>query len=125
MFHVPNNWRVRRGMTGTDEGYGNNGTFMMPVNETAMAHIQASDGGDWEHVSVSVTLTDRARCPTWDEMAFVAKVFWDEDDVLVQYRPAKADYVNCHPYVLHWWRPIGQKLPAPPSIFVGPKEVSA
>jgi hypothetical protein len=97
---------------------------MMPVNESAMCHIIASDGGDWEHVSVSVTTSERGRCPTWDEMVFVAKMFWDEEDTLVQYRPPKADYVNCHPYTLHWWRPVEQKLPAPPSIFVGPQTES-
>jgi len=120
MFHVPEQWRIRNGPIGTDESHGCNGAFMMPINGTAMAHIIASDGGGWQHVSISIT-SDRGRCPTWDEMAFIARMFWDDDDVLVQYRPAKRDYVNCHPYTLHWWRPMNESVPTPPSIFVGPK----
>jgi hypothetical protein len=119
MFHVPNNWRVTKGAGATDEDAGNNGMFVMPVGETAMCNIVASDGAGWEHVSVSVAFA--RRCPTWEEMALVASIFWDAEDVLVQYRPAKKDYVNCHPFTLHWWRPIGVVLPTPNPIMVGPR----
>jgi hypothetical protein len=30
-------------------------------------------------------------------------------------------YVNCHPYVLHLWKPTGVDLQAPPAILVGPR----
>jgi hypothetical protein len=73
----------------------------------------------WEHVSVS----HRDRTPTWEEMCWVKDLFWSEDEVVVQYHPAKRDYVNCHPNCLHMWRPAGRKgkLPVPPAILVGPK----
>lgn len=73
--------------------------------------------GGWEHVSVSI---DRRKneTPTWDEMCFVKNLFWSEDEVVVQYHPAKADYVNIHPGVLHLWRPLWSSLPTPPKSFV-------
>ena len=52
-------------------------------------------------------------------MAFLASLFWDPEDVLVQYRPAAADYINNHPHCLHWWRPTHVSLPQPKSILVG------
>jgi hypothetical protein len=60
------------------------------------------------------------RTPTWAEMAFVKREFWDGDDVVVQFYPREADYVNLHPHTLHWWRPIGVALPTPPADLVGP-----
>jgi hypothetical protein len=70
---------------------------------------------DWEHVSVSLG----NRCPTWDEMCFIKNIFWEEDEVVVQYHPAKKDYVNNSPYCLHLWKPAHTVLPTPPSIAVG------
>jgi len=76
-----------------------------------------SDGGGWEHVSVSF----RGRCPSWEEMCIVKDIFWHEDECVVQYHPAKSEYVNNHPYCLHLWRPLQQDMPVPPSILVGVK----
>jgi len=73
----------------------------------------------WEHVSVSLIYADR--CPTWQEMCFIKNIFWDEEDSVIQYHPAKKDYVNYHPHTLHLWNPIGFAIPTPPSILVGPK----
>ena len=73
--------------------------------------------GEWEHVSVS-----RAdRCPTWDEMCLVKDMFWHEQETVVQFHPAKSDYVQNHPFCLHLWKfRGGHRLP--PSILVGIKE---
>jgi hypothetical protein len=65
----------------------------------------ATDTNGWEHVSVSVRQNNKAETPYWDEMCQVKEAFWDEDDVVLQFHPAKAEYVNCHPNVLHLWRP--------------------
>ncbi len=54
-------------------------------------------------------------------MCFIKDLFWDEDDVVVQYHPAKSDYVNNHQYTLHLWRPTEGEMPTPPSIMVGIK----
>jgi hypothetical protein len=69
---------------------------------------------DWEHVSVSC----RKRCPTWQEMQWVKEQFWFDDEVAIQYHPAKSDYVNHHPYTLHMWRPKHLNVPMPPKELV-------
>lgn len=78
-----------------------------------------SSGGDdgWEHVSVSIP----RRTPNWKEMCFVKDAFWNDDEVVMQLHPAKAEYVNFHPYCLHLWRPLGAAIPLPPFSMVGPK----
>jgi hypothetical protein len=75
-----------------------------------------SDGLGWEHVSVSTP----AR---WPEMCFVKALFWSPDDVVIQFHPAEAEYVNQHPNCLHLWRPQGVTLPTPPPILVGARTV--
>jgi hypothetical protein len=74
--------------------------------------LSETEDTGWEHVSVSrLTSPD---VPSWDEMTHVAKLFWDDSDWLVQFRPAAADYVNIHPGVLHWWRWKAGESPRPP-----------
>lgn len=80
-----------------------------------IARFIASWGGGWDHVSVSYP----NRCPTWDEMHAVKDMFFEDEEVCVQYHPAKSDYVNVHPYCLHIWKPQGMELPKPPRRFVG------
>lgn len=82
--------------------------------------VIASDGRDWadcglpsepwEHVSVSAL----NRCPTWEEMAWVRRLFWLPEECVVQFSPPESVYVNDHPHVLHWWRPVGVTIPLPP-----------
>ena len=64
----------------------------------------------WEHVSVSM----HTRTPTWAHMCAVKTWFWTDDEVVMQLHPAKANYVNLHPYCLHLWRPIEGVIPLPP-----------
>lgn len=71
----------------------------------------------WEHVSVS----HASRTPTWDEMCFIKDLFWDAEDVVVQFHPKKSEYVNLSKNCLHLWRKIGEEFPTPSSILVGPK----
>ena len=53
----------------------------------------------------------------------IKEIFWDGEDVCVQYAPKKSEYVTAHPYVLHWWRPtIAGLLPRPHWGLVGPLE---
>lgn len=74
----------------------NNGTFQIKG-----LTIIVSDGGGWDHVSVS----HFARCPLWEEMCVVKDLFFKDDEVVMQLHPAKANYVNNHPKCLHLWRP--------------------
>ena len=116
-MHVPNEFRVKRGPYGSTEDSGNNGAFFLPHPNKASSlvfKVIASDGGGWEHVSVSLP----GRCPTWDEMCHIKGVFWDESDCVVQFHPPKSQYVNHHSFCLHLWRPVGQQIQTPPMLMV-------
>lgn len=75
-----------------------------------------SFGGGWEHLSIS-TIGEK-RIPNWQEMCMFKDLFWLPEECVVQYHPAKSEYINNHPGVLHLWRPINEKLPTPPLTFV-------
>lgn len=105
------------------------GAFMVPTpasrNGLTVRHFMrviASSGKDqsdpafrWDHVSVS--LSDR--CPTWDEMDFVKRLFFKPDEVCFELHVEAKDHISNHPYCLHIWRPLDAKIPLPPSIMVG------
>lgn len=109
-------FRITSGPKASDASYGNNGAFRFPgASERAALNVIASDGAGWEHVSVST----RGRCPTWEEMCWVKDLFWDDEEVVVQYHPARSDYVKTHPYCLHLWKPVMGELPKPYVWMVG------
>lgn len=81
--------------------------------------VICSWGGGWEHVSINGKFT-----PTWEEMCAYKEIFWYDDEVVVQYHPAKDHYVNNLEHCLHMWKPIEQfngVLPVPDDILVGIK----
>jgi hypothetical protein len=124
-FHVPEKHRVKRGPMGSNARYGNNGAFFVPNKLRAKAGepplaVIASDGGGWEHVSVSLP----HRCPTWPEMAYVKGLFWDDGDCVLQFHPPQSEYVNNHQFCLHMWRPTHAIVPMPPSLMVGYRDLS-
>lgn len=117
----------------------NNGAFQIPSPEGPYRiSVIVSCGGGWDHVSVSLP----NRCPTWREMVAAKNLFFRDDEIAMELHPAKADYVNCHPFTLHLWRPqtaeeraelvavFGEEMPEsptchsiplPPAVMVGPK----
>ena len=92
------------------------GTYTDPVNRKQYFFVFSWSGG-WEHLSVS----QPSKTPDWDTMCKLKEIFWKDSEACVQYHPRRKDYVNFHKHCLHIWRPIKQKLPIPPSIFVGVK----
>ena len=98
-------------------GDAGNGAFKVYVSGKSFFCI-ASNGGGWEHVSVSPANRKRTTAPTWEEMCEIKRMFFREDETVVEYHPAKADYVNLHPLCLNLWRPTGVEMPRPPKIFV-------
>jgi len=97
------------------------GAFNIRSEFDLLMQIIASDGIDpasngWEHVSVS----GKRRSPNWPEMCFVKDLFWYPDEAVVQFHPARKEYVNYHPHCLHLWKPP-YPIIMPPSILVGPK----
>ncbi len=79
-----------------------------------------SNGGGWEHVSVAPC--NRKITPSWDDMCKLKDMFFRENETVVQYHPAKSEYVNNIPNCLHLWRPIAAEMPTPPAIMVGIKK---
>lgn len=114
-MRVPEEYRIKTGEYGCDTNFGCMGAFDIPVMDKIKkriirAKVISSDEKGWEHVSVSL----RNRTPTWEQMCKIKSLFWDENETVIQYHPAKANYVNCHPHTLHLWRPINAVVPTPP-----------
>lgn len=76
--------------------------------------IVASIAYGWDHVSVSA----RDRCPTWQEMDYIKRIFFTDDEVVMQLHVARKDHINIHPNVLHLWRPQNAEIPLPPKELV-------
>lgn len=130
-FHAPNQYRVRNGRLGTPDSMGNCGLFRIPAGRKGVTlRVIAHDGLDlpegydgfaWEHVSASYP----DRCPTWAEMCIVKDLFWDAEDAVMQLHPPRSTWVNCHPFCLHLWRPLGVAVPLPPPVMVGYQPATA
>jgi hypothetical protein len=113
-----NRHRIREGFFANTEADEFNGTAMIPINGLPVKII-FSDGMGWQHVSVS--LANSTFTPSWEIMCKVKKLFWDDDQWVVQFHPAKSEYVNNHPGCLHLFRPTDGVFPVPPAILVGIK----
>lgn len=98
-------------------GDGTCGIFKVFVHGKSF-RVVASSGGGWDHVSVSPGNPNRQKCPTWEEMCAIKDMFFEKEEVAIQYHPAESEYVNMHPYCLHLWRPQARFMPTPPKIFV-------
>jgi hypothetical protein len=124
MRKAPEQYRLRNHpFLGSDVSYGNNGFFVIPhfrVNNYEL-RCQISDGEGWEHVSVTVAplKKEATRCPTWEEMCHVKDVFFDKDEVVIQFHPAESNYVSMHHFCLHLWKPTNYELPTPNPLMVG------
>jgi hypothetical protein len=85
------------------------GAFLIPFNGNDL-RILASRTFGWDHISVS--LADRV--PDWYEMEYIAKLFFKENEVAVQFHVPEEKHVNIHPNCLHWWRDQDRKPRLPP-----------
>lgn len=121
MFHVPEQYRFRNPqLEALTPSFKKNRVFCIPspTGKGRVLTVIASDGMGWEHVSVHAEKKNSPMLlPYWDEMQFVKELFWDDEDVVIQYHPSKSEYVN-YGDVLHLWRPIGVEIPTPPRILV-------
>lgn len=100
--------RIREGQFASSEG-DLFGAFFLRHKGVELKIVSSGAQDDWEHVSVSTQF----RCPTWDEMCVVKKIFFGPGEVVMQLHPAEQDYVNLHPYCLHLWRPVKETIPLP------------
>lgn len=102
------------------------GVFQIPRGNVVLRVI-ASDGSGWhesglpgppwEHVSVSL----QTRTPTWEEMDYVKRLFFEDHETVVQFHVPPSDHVNFHPFCLHLWRLVKGTFPRPPAETVGPR----
>ncbi len=98
----------------SNSSYGRNGFFAFKVKGQEY-YVICSDGSGWDHISVS---KPKKRIPTWKEMCMLKDLFFKEDEWVVQYHPAKSNYVNIHSGVLHLGRCQNQDFITPPIKFV-------
>lgn len=109
-------FRRRHQAYGGSLGDHGNGYFELPSPvDGETLRVIAANGGDWDHVSVS-----RAdRCPTWAEMDWVARRFFQEREAAMQLHVPADHHINRMPHCLHLWRPRrGQRIPRPPAAMV-------
>jgi hypothetical protein len=97
------------------------GAFLIPKNlrislyrTHASINVVASSQLEWEHVSASC----RVRTPLWEEMMIVHRLFFEDDEVTLQYCMPPTMHINNHPNVLHLWRPANLEIPHPPLYMV-------
>lgn len=72
--------------------------------------IVASFGGGWDHVSVDAS----GLIPSWEDMAAIKDMFFEPEETVIEYHPAKSQYVNLAQDTLHLWRPQDEQIPVPP-----------
>lgn len=97
---------------------GNNGSFRVPnpyVMGTGALIVIASDGLGWDHVSVSL----KERCPSWAEMEYIKRMFWEPEDAVFQLHPPLSEYINKCATCLHMWRNQKVDIERPPLFMVG------
>ena len=94
--------------------FGSDGLAVQILRKGVEYRIVASWGMNWDHVSVSMP----DRCPTWEEMCWVKKLFWNDNETVIQFHPSEEKYINNHPYVLHLWKPQRHTIPMPPMVCV-------
>lgn len=70
--------------------------------------IWSCEEGEWEHVSVCPY--DHSIVPSWNDMCTLKDIFFDDEEVVLQFHPKKSQYVNIMENCLHLWRPKDRQL---------------
>ena len=88
-------YRIRHGQFASDPG-DDFGAFIIPAPYGSQLKVIASSGDkdsgvDWEHVSVSTP----KRNPNWREMCYIKRLFWDDEETVMQLHPpeSKGNYI--------------------------------
>ena len=84
-----------------------------PTLNICAIEADPENGNDWDHVSVS-----SKTIPTWTDMDMVKKLFWSDDDTVVQFHVPSNDHINVAKTCLHLWCYRGGELPRPPKDYV-------
>ena len=110
-----NRWRVRTGKLASDDSYGFNGCFLVPL-EGELWHVILGDGMGFRHLSV--TNAQKKILPSWTVLTRLRDAFFDDSSWVVQYLPPKDQYVDDHPFCLHLWESIDEPMPHPLIVMV-------
>lgn len=94
----------------THFGDQSNGVFRVGFGLHTCLNVIATSHGGWDHVSVSLP----HRCPVWEEMDHIKRLFFFDDEAAMQLHPPVSEHVNNHPFCLHLWRPVALNIPFPP-----------
>lgn len=101
-------YRVEHPVAGWGDEH--NGAFILKLEGSRLDFkVIASNGGYWEHVSVSTN----ERVPKWAEMCQIKELFFEDEETVIQFHPPKSQYINRHPNCLHLWRHIDGIIPMP------------
>src|SRR5258708_18667857 len=81
---------------------GMNGCFIIPFDIGKGRHrlgCIASDGGGWEHVSVTDQTAKRSHlsCPSWEMMCRIKRAVWDNEECVLQDHVPVRELINEHP----------------------------
>lgn len=120
--------RVRHGLYGSRDEDGLMGAFFVKGPGRIRHTLQIISSGsheteEWEHVSVSIK--GKNLTPSWEEMDFVKRLFWHDDETVMQLHVPRQDHVNQHEHTLHLWRPVGVEVPRPDAWLVGVPNTSS
>ena len=127
--------RITEGPLGSDESYGMTGAFELKVSTGGRRTFGRKlrvisncprdnnnkrslilDESRFEHVSVSLSTEEGT--PTWEEMDAVKRLFWRDDECVMQLHVPKESHINTHEGCLHLWRPLEEEIPRPPQALV-------
>lgn len=104
------------------------GFFWLPVvnskgdkfEKSARFLCRATKLQGWRVVAVNVP--SQGRSATWEELHWVKKFFWDDDDMVFMFHPGKSTYVYDNTFWLHLWQPDDMKKMYLPPIFEEDKD---
>ena len=92
------------------------GAFIIPYMAYELKVI-CGVGDGWDHVSVS----RKYRQPTWDEMDWIRRLFFESGETVLQIHPPVDLHINYHEHVLHLWRAWGVEFTLPPRYMIAPE----
>ena len=103
--------RIRQGPQASNPGDRFGAFVIRNLKGQQFRLIAVENGIGWDHVSVTMAAS---RTPTWDEMVWVKRLFFGDDETVIQFHPAAGDYINLHTRCLHLWRRCDGDFPMPP-----------
>ena len=84
------------------------GVGQVRIGEWSGSVIWGRDEDGWEHVSVSPY--DKGIIPSWDDMCQLKDMFFNDEEMALEFHPRKSQYVHKVRNCLHLWRPKDHDL---------------